>query len=342
MLGLALLLNAAVARAEGGASEAPPPPAPCEEGVPVTPSWNAWQPDSHLYRSMSMLLPPRWKATENATTWASGRSRIHYGVHEVSDFPLSDRLVETCIVEGDRQEAYVSRYRPGADGILALALVGTAYAHVPVVLVAPESTNLAEFTTILRTMLGPYRVQQARMRGRAGVGEAGLTVRLKGYRGLDQDSEIGLRLAAELVNEGSEELRLVRPGIGSQQGLRTPFVSLHVSQRAAPVPFSTAIVEEADNVTEDDLVTLLPGHACFLHYLGTLAEVDVVGRMRVAWRYENHPGIGMEIREPEDAAVDERARATTPCWAASKPITIRVRRKPGVQAALREFGGLPR
>jgi hypothetical protein len=132
------------------------------------------------------------------------------------------------------------------------------------------------------------------------------------------------KLVAEVVNKSDKEITLVKPGDGSESGMRTPLVKWEIEGvKPGPRPRCGNI----NALKADEVVTLKPGQRLPLgDWLGPL-RLPGAGKYKVQLRYENNPALkwgGIPLGNHDEAAM-ARVRASTPAVAVSNAVEVEVR-----------------
>ena len=123
---------------------------------------------------------------------------------------------------------------------------------------------------------------------------------------------------------------LVRPGDGSDRGLRTPLVKWHVEAMPGegdPEAILKAVMP-CDNISPlrpDEVFTLMPGEAeTFRTHVG--AAFSKPGKYRVRYEYENRPSMewGGILNGEHDEGAMRRVRESTACKLTSDEVIFTV------------------
>ncbi len=130
-----------------------------------------------------------------------------------------------------------------------------------------------------------------------------------------------------LTNTGNAPIRLVAPGDGSADGLRTPIIAWSVASAAGPIPQA---LQRDDNMinhlSAEEVFDLAPGA---VHALGAGVPPLVLpgpGKYRVSFRYRNEPHRVWtgKVMGQQNAAAMRLVEESTPCDLTSNAVEVEI------------------
>lgn len=297
----------------------------CEAPTVAAEGWIPWR--GHETND-ALLLPPAFRRSAT-NAWTDGvRAVTLAGESEPFPFTAED-LAARCLVEVGSRHAVIVKSTRGERSWAAWA--GSSHAGGLVLTLKGTEGDGPLLRTIVATLLGPYPFGSGPAPARR-MSTCGVALRLDALdepvpasHGAVHPASI---LMARVENRGDATVTLVRPGDGSDEGVRTPVVELafRPSREARSIlPGGRTCAREPPRA--GDLLILRPGEACILSSRLSGPGLRRSASHRVRMTYRNHPSMPwISVIEAPTPEVVELIRSSTPCRMRSNEVTIRAAR----------------